>query len=64
MLNATVQSVLVVLVAYLLKLGADAVGLPLDEGVLTSVAAGFVAYIVSKFSAPPAANKMRGMFGK
>ncbi len=64
MLNATVQSALVVIVAYLLDLGAKAVGLPLDSGVLASVAAGLVSYIISKFAGPPAASKMRGAFGK
>ena len=64
MLDTTVQSAFVVIVAYLLKLGADAVGLPLDSGVLASVAAGLVAYIVAKFTGQKTADKMRGMFGK
>ena len=64
MLNATVQSALVVIVAYLLDLGAKAVGLPLDSGVLASVAAGLVSYIISKFAGPPASNKLRSAFSK
>ncbi|MBL0320719.1 MAG: hypothetical protein IPP74_15700 [Alphaproteobacteria bacterium] len=64
MLNATVQSALVVIVAYLLDLGAKAVGLPLDSGVLASVAAGLVSYIISKFAGPPSAERMRSAFRK
>ena len=64
MLNATVQSALVVIVAYVLDLSAKAVDLPLDSGVLASVAAGLVSYIISKFAGPPASNKMRAAFGK
>lgn len=64
MLNATVQSALVVIVAYLLDLGAKAVGLPLDSGVLASVAAGLVSYIISKFAGPPSAERMQSAFRK
>ncbi len=60
MLEPTVQIALVTLLAYLLNLAAQAVGLPLDEGTLTAVAVAFVAYIVSKFAGPKVSNKIAG----
>lgn len=64
MLEPTIQTAIVVIVSYLLKLGADAVGLPLDEGTLTAVAVGLVGYIISKFTAPAAADKTRSLFSR
>jgi hypothetical protein len=48
MLDATVQSAFVVVVAWLIQLGANAAGFPLDAATIASVAAVIVAYILSK----------------
>lgn len=45
-MTSTIQSALVVLVAYLLKLGADALGIPLDEATLTAIAIAIVAFLL------------------
>ena len=45
-MTPTIQSALVVLVAYLLKLATDALGIPLDEATLTAIAVAIVAFIL------------------
>ena len=52
MLDPVVQSALVVILAWLLKLGAGAVGLPLDETTLYTLAGVIVVYILSKLGVP------------
>lgn len=49
MLDPAVTAAFVVLVAYLLKLLANAVGIPLDDAVLNTLAAAIVAYLLSLF---------------
>lgn len=49
MLDPVVQAALVVIVAYLLKLLANAVGIPLDDAVLNTLAAAIVAYLLGLF---------------
>jgi hypothetical protein len=48
MLDPVVQSAFVVIVAWLLKLLAGALGFPLDEQTLYTLAAAIVAYLLSK----------------
>ena len=48
MLDAVVQSAFVVIVSWLIKLGAGAAGFPLDEGTINALSAVIVAYILSK----------------
>ena len=61
MLDAAVQSAFVVIIAWLIGLGAKALNFPLDVSVINSVAAALVAYIVSKLF-PPAARAFLAKF--
>ena len=64
MLDATVQSAFVVIVAWLINLGADYAGFPLDDATIASVAAVIVSYILSKTAAPAVGSKVRSLFAK
>jgi len=59
MLEPTVQSALVVLVAFLLKLGADALHIPLDATVLAALAAAIVAWLLGTASGTKVAARIR-----
>lgn len=48
MFPAAVKSALVVLIAFLLKLACDALGIPLDDGVLTALAVAIVAKLLGE----------------
>jgi len=58
MLDPIVQSAFVVIVTWLLKLGAAAAGLPIDEATLNTIAVVIVAFILSKLGVPV----VRGIF--
>lgn len=60
MLDATVQSAFVVIVAWLLGMLVNVAQFPIDPAVINSVAAALVAYIFSKLF-PPA---VRGLLKK
>lgn len=64
MLDATVQSAFVVILAWLFTLGAGYVNLPFSPATITSVAAVIVAYIVSKVAGPATISKVRGLISK
>lgn len=51
-MDPIVQSAFVVIIAWLLKLLASAVGIPLDETTLNTIAAALVAYILSRLGPP------------
>lgn len=51
-LDPVVQSAFVAILTWLLKLGADAAGIPLDEKILYAVAAAIVAAILSRLGVP------------
>lgn len=63
MLTPTVQSALVALIAYLLKLACDRFGIPLDEGVLTAIATAIVAYLLGVPAGERVARGFRRTFG-
>jgi hypothetical protein len=52
MLDPVVQSALVVILAWLLKLGAAALGLEIDDATLHTLAGVIVVYILSKLGVP------------
>ncbi len=52
MLDPVVQSALVVILAFLLKLGAAAVGLEIDPAILNTLAGVLVVFILSKLGVP------------
>lgn len=52
MLDATLQSAFVVILAALIKAGAKAIYLPLDDTTVNSLAAVIVVYIFSKLFPP------------
>lgn len=58
-MTTTVQSALVVIVAYLLKLLADAVGIPLDEAILTSLAIAIVAFLLGTAGGSEAVRRVQ-----
>ena len=58
-MDTTVQAAVVVIFAYLINLGAKAIGLPIDPATVNSVAAVIVAYIVSKLF-PQAVRSLLG----
>ena len=58
-MDTTVQAAVVVILAYLINLGAKAIGLPIDPATVNAVAAVIVAYIFSKLF-PPAFRKLVG----
>ena len=58
-MDTAVQSAFVIVLAWLLGLGANYLPFPLDPVVINSVAAALVAYIVSKLF-PPAVRKLLG----
>lgn len=49
MLDPIVQSAFVVIVAWLLKLGAAAAGIEIDDTTLNTLAAAIVVYLLSQF---------------
>jgi putative Mn2+ efflux pump MntP len=57
-LEPTVQAAFVVILAWLIKLAANAVGIELDEVTVNSIAAAIVIYILSKI-APPVVQAVR-----
>lgn len=52
MLDPIVQGALVILLAWLLKLGAAALGLEIDEATLNTLAGVLVVFILSKLGVP------------
>ncbi len=60
-MDTFVQAAFVVIVAWLLKLLAAAVGIPLDETTLNTLAAALVAYILSRLG-PPAVRGLTAGF--
>ena len=58
-MTPSVQSALVVLVAWLLKLLADAVGIPLDEPTLTAIAIAIVAFILGTAGGSEAVRRIQ-----
>jgi len=63
MLEPTVQSALVVLVAFLLDWAAKQLGIPLSTEVLASLAAAIVAWLLGTASGTRVSNRMRGVKG-
>lgn len=63
MLEPTVQSALVVLVAFLLDWVAKQLGIPLSTEVLASLAAAIVAWLLGTASGTRVSNRMRGVKG-
>jgi hypothetical protein len=61
MLEPTVQSALVVLVAFLLDWVAKHLGIPLSTEVLGALAAAIVAWLLGTASGTRVANRMRGV---
>lgn len=51
-MNEVVQSAFVVILAWLLKLGAGAIGLQIDETTLYTLAGAIVVYLLSKLGVP------------
>jgi hypothetical protein len=62
MFDPAVKSALVVLVAFLLKLGANALHIPLDDGVLTALAIAIVAYLLGEPAGARVAAGLRRTF--
>lgn len=62
-MDPIVQSAFVVIVAWLLKLLAAAVGIPLDEVVLNTLAAAIVTYILSRLGPPAVRSVVAGIRG-
>jgi hypothetical protein len=60
MIPAVVKSALVVLIAFLLHLGAVALGIPLEDGVLTALAIAIVSYLLGE----PAGAKVQAFLAK
>lgn len=58
-MTPTLRAAIVVLITAVLKLGADAIGLPLDEAVLTALAIAIVAKILGEPAGTYAAQKIR-----
>lgn len=58
-MESTVQSALVIIVAYLLKLAADALGIPLDEATLTALAVAIVAYLLGTAGGREAVKRLQ-----
>lgn len=63
MLEPTVQSALVVLVAFLLNWAAQALGIPLSTEVLAALAAAIVAWLLGVSSGTRVAARVRGARG-
>lgn len=63
MLEPTVQSALVVLVAFLLNWAAQALGIPLSTEVLAALAAAIVAWLLGVNSGTRVAARVRGARG-
>lgn len=61
MLPAAVESALVVIVAFLLKLACDWLNIPLDEAVLTSIAIAIVAFLLGR---PAGARVHNALFNR
>lgn len=62
MLEPAVQSALIVLVAYLLSLGAQALGIPLAEETLFALAGALVAWLLGVPAGSRVAQGVRSLF--